>query len=77
VYATVAVVDPVDVAVPIVGASGTVAATVAVVFESAETEEIAFDAVTLQKIVFPTSAATNTYVLDVAPEIDVLGLLYH
>ena len=48
VYVTVAVVEPVAVAVPIVGAPGTVAATVAVVFEFAFAEPIAFVAVTLQ-----------------------------
>jgi hypothetical protein len=48
VYATVAVVAPVAVAVPIVGALGTAADTVAVVFEFAETLLIAFVAVTAQ-----------------------------
>jgi hypothetical protein len=48
VYDTVAVLDPVEVAVPIVGALGTAAATVAVVFEFAETLLIAFVAVTAQ-----------------------------
>jgi hypothetical protein len=67
VYETVAVVDPVAVAVPIVGAPGTVAATAAVLFELALTAPDAFVAVTTQRIVFPTSAATKTWVVDVAP----------
>jgi hypothetical protein len=57
---TVAVVDPVAVAVPIVGAPGTAAATDAVVFEFAGTLLIAFVAVTTQRMVLPTSADTNT-----------------
>ena len=64
---TVADVAPVDVAVPIVGAPGTVAATEAVELEFALTADIAFVAVTTQRIVFPASPATNTYVLLVAP----------
>jgi hypothetical protein len=60
VNATVAVVEPVCVAVPIVGAPGTVAATVAVLFEFALTIPTALVAVTTQRIVFPTSAATRT-----------------
>jgi hypothetical protein len=62
VYVTVAVVDPVAVAVPIVGAPGTVAATEAVEFEFADTPLGATElvAVTTQRIVFPTSAATST-----------------
>jgi hypothetical protein len=72
VYATVAVVDPVAVAVPIVGAPGTVAATVAVEFEFALATPTALVAVTTQRIVLPTSAATNTYVLAVAPLIGVV-----
>jgi hypothetical protein len=62
VYATVAVVFPVAVAVPIVGAPGTAAETVAVVFESADTPLGAIElvAVTRQKIPNPTSAATST-----------------
>ena len=63
----VAVVTPVEVAVPIVGAPGTTAATDAVELESALTADIAFVAVTTQRIVLPTSAATRVYVLDVAP----------
>jgi hypothetical protein len=59
VYATVAVVEPVDVAVPIVGAPGTVAATEAVELELAEEEPIAFVPVTTQRIVLPASAATS------------------
>jgi hypothetical protein len=51
---------PDTVAVPIVGAPGTAAATVAVVFEFAGTLLIAFVAVTTQYIVLPTSPATNT-----------------
>jgi hypothetical protein len=72
VYATVAVDDPVAVAVPIVGAPGTTAATVAVLFEFALTAAIELVAVTTQRIVLPTSAATNTYVLEVAPLIGVV-----
>ena len=60
VYATVAVLDPVAVAVPIVGAPGTVAATVAVLFELAEAEPTELVAVTTQRIVLPTSASTRT-----------------
>jgi hypothetical protein len=65
---TVAVV-PETVAVPIVGAPGTIAATEAVEFEFAATPLGAIElvAVTTQRIVLPTSAATNTYVLEVAP----------
>jgi hypothetical protein len=48
VYVTVAVVAPVAVAVPIVGAPGTVADTVPVVFEFALADPIEFVAVTLQ-----------------------------
>jgi hypothetical protein len=72
VYATVAVVDPVAVAVPIVGAPGTVAATEAVEFEFALEDPATFVAVTTQRIVLPTSAATSVYVLDVAPLIGVV-----
>jgi hypothetical protein len=73
------VLEPVAVAVPIVGAPGTTATTVAVVLELAVTPDGAIElvAVTWQKIPNPTSAATNTYVLEVAPPIDVLGLLNH
>jgi hypothetical protein len=62
VYATVAVLEPVAVAVPIVGAPGTVAATEAVEFEFADTPPGATElvAVTTQRIVFPASAATST-----------------
>jgi hypothetical protein len=69
VYETVAVVAAVIVAVPIVGAPGTVAATEAVEFEFADTPLGAIElvAVTTQRIVLPTSATTNTYVLEVAP----------
>jgi hypothetical protein len=66
VYATVAVVDPVAVAVPIVGAPGTVAATEAVEFEFADTAPTELVAVTTQRMVLPASAATRTYVLEVA-----------
>jgi hypothetical protein len=68
------VVVPVAVAVPIVGAPGPAAATVAVEFEFAETPPGATElvAVTTQRIVFPTSAATSTYVLEVAPLIGVV-----
>ena len=61
--------EPVAVAVPIVGAPGTIAATEAVEFELADTPLGAIElvAVTTQRIVLPTSAATNTYVLEVAP----------
>jgi hypothetical protein len=52
----VAVVDPVAVAVPIVGAPGTTATTVAVELEFAETEATTLVAVTTQRIVLPTSA---------------------
>ena len=71
-YETVAVVDPVAVAVPIVGAPATVAATVAVLFEFALTALTEFVAVTTHRIVLPTSAATSTYVLAVAPLIGVV-----
>jgi hypothetical protein len=67
VYATVAVDTPVAVAVPIVGAPGTAAETDAVEFEFALTADTALVAVTTQRIVLPTSAATRTYVLEVAP----------
>jgi hypothetical protein len=62
VYATVAVLEPVAVAVPIVGAPGTTAATEAVEFEFADTPPGATElvAVTTQRIVFPASAATST-----------------
>jgi hypothetical protein len=60
VYVTVAVVAPVCVAVPIVGAAGTFAAIAAVEFEFALTADIALVAVTTQRIVLATSAATNT-----------------
>jgi hypothetical protein len=72
VYATVAVVVPVAVAVPIVGAPGTEAATVAVEFELALATPTALVAVTTQRTVLPTSAATRTYVLEVAPLIGVV-----
>jgi hypothetical protein len=69
VYTTVAVVEPVCVAVPIVGAPGAMAATEAVELELAVTPEgaMVLVAFTTQRIVLPTSAATNTYVLEVAP----------
>jgi hypothetical protein len=67
VKATVAVVCPVLVAVPIVGAPGTVAAIDAVVLLFADVELIEFVAVTVQVMVFPASAATKVYVLLVAP----------
>jgi hypothetical protein len=56
VYATVAVVGPVAVAVPIVGASGTFAVTLDVAFELADTPPGAteFVAVTTQRIAVPT-----------------------
>jgi hypothetical protein len=60
VYGTVALVVLATAAVPIVGAPGTVAATVAVLLEFAEAEPTAFVAVTTQRTVLPTSAATNT-----------------
>jgi hypothetical protein len=60
VYVTVAAEDVVAVAVPIVGAPGTEAATVAVEFEFALTADTALVAVTTQRIVLPTSAATST-----------------
>ena len=66
VNATVAVVEPVDVAVPIVGAPGTVAATEAVAFEFALTADTALVAVTTHRIALPASAFTKVYVLDVA-----------
>jgi hypothetical protein len=59
VNSTVAVVDPVAVAVEIVGAPGAIAEIVAVVFEFAFTLLIAFVAVTLAYNVFPTSPETN------------------
>jgi hypothetical protein len=63
------VVEPVAVAVPIVGAPGTIAATEAVELELAVTPDGATELVafTTQRIVLPTSAATRVYVLDVAP----------
>jgi len=63
------VVAPVAVAVPIVGAPGAIAATEAVELELAVTPDGAIELVafTTQRIVLPTSAATNTYVLEVAP----------
>jgi hypothetical protein len=67
VNATEAVVAPVAVAVPIVGAPGTTPATAAVALELAETAATALVAVTTHLIALPTSAVTNTYVLDVAP----------
>jgi hypothetical protein len=74
VYATVAVEDPVAVAVPIVGAPGTVAATEAVEFELAVTPDgaMVLVAFTTQRIVLPASASTRVYVLDVAPPIFVV-----
>jgi hypothetical protein len=72
VNATVAVVEPVAVAVPIVGAPGTVAATEAVEFEFALTADTALVAVTTQRIVLPASATTSVYVLEVAPLILVV-----
>jgi hypothetical protein len=66
VYETVAAVAVVAVAVPIVGAPGTIAVTAAVLFEFALAEPIAFVAVTTQRIALPASALTNTYVLEVA-----------
>jgi hypothetical protein len=73
------VLEPVAVAVPIVGAPGTAAATVAVVFELAVTPDGAIElvAVIWQKMPNPTSAATSAYVEEVAPPIEVLGLLNH
>ena len=72
VYTTVAVLELVAVAVPIVGAPGTAAETVAVELEFAETADTALVAVTTQRTVLPTSAATNTYVEEVAPLILVV-----
>jgi hypothetical protein len=72
VYATVAVLEPVAVAVPIVGAPGTTAATAAVLFELALTADTALVAVTTHRIVLPPSASTRVYVLDVAPLIFVV-----
>jgi hypothetical protein len=74
VNATVAVRAPVCVAVPIVGAPGTTAATDAVELELAVTPEgaIMLVAFTTQRIVLPTSAATRTYVLDVSDVILVV-----
>jgi hypothetical protein len=69
VNATVAVVELVAVAVPIVGAPGAIAATAAVEFEFALTAATALVAVTTQRIALPASASTNTYVLEVAPPI--------
>jgi hypothetical protein len=66
------VLEPVAVAVPIVGAPGTVAATEAVEFEFALTVDTALVAVTTQRIVLPASALTRVYVLDVAPLIFVV-----
>lgn len=77
VYVTVTLVEDANVAVPMVGAPGTVAATVAVVFEFAFTAAVELVAVTRQYNVLPTSACTNTYVLEVAPLMEVLGLLNH
>jgi hypothetical protein len=50
-----------------VGIPGTTAATEAVELEFDATLLIAFVAVTTQRIVLPTSADTNVYVLEVAP----------
>jgi hypothetical protein len=63
---TVAVVDPVAVAVPIVGAPGAIAATALVAFELADTAATTLVAVTTHRIVLPASAFTKVYVLDVA-----------
>jgi hypothetical protein len=60
VYATVAVLELVPVAVPIVGAPGTVAATEAVEFEFALTADMTLVAVTTQRIVLLASASTST-----------------
>ena len=66
VNATEIEVEEILVAVPIVGAPGTVAAIDAVVLLFADVELIEFVAVTVQVIVFPASAATKVYVLLVA-----------
>jgi hypothetical protein len=60
---------PVAVAVPIVGAPGTIASTLEVLFELALTAPNAFVAVTTHRIVLPASAATKTYVVPVAEPI--------
>ena len=60
VYVTVAVLELVPVAVPIVGAPGTVAATAAVLLELALVEPTVLVAVTTQRMVFPASALTST-----------------
>ena len=62
---TVAVVELVAVAVPIVGAPGTSAATALVAFEFALTADTALVAVTTQRIVFPTIVASSLIVFDV------------
>jgi hypothetical protein len=60
VYETVADEYVTAVAVPIVGAPGTVAATAAVALEFALVEPTVFVPVTTQRIAFPASAATST-----------------
>jgi Mg2+/Co2+ transporter CorB len=65
---TFAVVPPVAVAETLCGALGTVAATAAVALELAAVLPNELVAVTTQRIALPTSALTNVYVLDVAPE---------
>jgi hypothetical protein len=64
---TVAVVEPVAVAETLCGAPGTAATTAAVELEFAEVLPAMLVAVTTQRIVLPTSAATNWYVAPVAP----------
>ena len=68
VNATVAVVVPVAVAVPIVGAPGAVATTATLMaLELAAALPAALVAVTTQRIALPVSPLTNVYVLLVAP----------
>jgi hypothetical protein len=57
----------VAVAVPIVGAAGTLAVTEEVAFELADAVLIGLVAVTTQRITVPTYASAIWYVLDVAP----------
>jgi hypothetical protein len=66
---TFALTSLIVVAVPIVGAPGTVATTLAVALEIAELDPSPLVPVTTHLIGFPTSAATKVYVLDVAPDI--------
>jgi len=65
---TVAVEEPVALADTLCGAPGTAATTAEVELELAVVLPNELVAVTTQRIALPTSALTNVYVLDVAPE---------